>query len=274
MNFVVGDSLNAYTLSQSDVAFHFNPRFTDQCVVRNSKVRGVWDDNEERFPAKFLPFAPGQAFQLMILVESDMFKIAVNGRHEFEFKHRIPMVTANILEIGGDVSIRRIDFKPYSGNNNGPSSPFAKSLINLYNPVVPLYYPIPGLQTNSLIYISGKPTMFFSRFNINFLRTVGSSNPDTIFHFDVRRTFSGSSPAVVRNSQIDGSWGREERIAPSFPFASGVNFDLMIRVESSRFLVAVNGQHFIDYPHRTEYQNTNILSIEGDVTISSIRVTQ
>lgn len=181
------------------------------------------------------------------------------------------MSKANILELGGDVAVRRIDFMPVPGNNNGTTNPFKKDLINLYNPVVPLYYPIPGLQTNTMIYMSAKPNSFFSRFNINILRTVGSANPDTIFHFDVRRNFGDNTPAVVRNSQIDGSWGSEERISPGFPFKAGVNFDLMIRVESSRFLVAVNGQHFIDYPHRTEYQNANIFSIEGDVSVSSIR---
>lgn len=68
--------------------------------------------------------------------------------------------------------------------------------------------------------------------------------------------------------------GAEERAAPSFPFAAGVNFDMMIRLESRSFLVAVNGQHFTSFNVRREGAVADVreMTIDGDVVITSIRV--
>lgn len=68
--------------------------------------------------------------------------------------------------------------------------------------------------------------------------------------------------------------GSEERAAPSFPFAAGVNFDMMIRFESRSFLVAVNGQHFCTFNARREGAVAAVreMTIEGDVIITSIRI--
>lgn len=46
---------------------------------------GSWGQEirEERFP-----FAVGKTFKLMILVEKESFRVAVDGKHYYEFKHR------------------------------------------------------------------------------------------------------------------------------------------------------------------------------------------
>lgn len=44
-----------------DVAFHFNPRFNEQTVVRNSNINGVWGPEER---GGGFPFVPGGRFEV------------------------------------------------------------------------------------------------------------------------------------------------------------------------------------------------------------------
>ena len=57
-----------------DVALHFNPRFKENRVVRNSRINGKWM-NEER-DGEGMPFVPQNAFQIKITVESDLYKVS------------------------------------------------------------------------------------------------------------------------------------------------------------------------------------------------------
>ena len=53
----------------------------------------------------------GQPFEVMILIEMDHFKIAINGAHFTEFRYRIPLNRISHLSIDGDVSIASITFE-------------------------------------------------------------------------------------------------------------------------------------------------------------------
>ena len=57
-----------------DVAFHFNPRFKENCIVRNSRINGKWM-NEER-DGYGMPFVPRSAFQIKIIVEPDSYQVS------------------------------------------------------------------------------------------------------------------------------------------------------------------------------------------------------
>lgn len=71
------------------IAFHFNPRINSpDVVVMNSFSNGIWE-NEIRNSESF-PFSSSNPFRLMILVEESSFKIAVDGKHMYEFAHRVP----------------------------------------------------------------------------------------------------------------------------------------------------------------------------------------
>lgn len=56
----------------SNIAFHFNPRFQDGIIVRNSRRNGAWE-TEEREGG--LPISRGEAFSMSILCEEDAFKV-------------------------------------------------------------------------------------------------------------------------------------------------------------------------------------------------------
>nr|XP_056721019.1 galectin-9 [Euleptes europaea] len=86
-----------------DTAFHLNPRFSENVIVRNSKFSGQWGPEERHLPGG-MPFHPGQTFAIWILCELTCFRVAVNGQHQFDYNHRVPnFQQIDQLEIKGDV---------------------------------------------------------------------------------------------------------------------------------------------------------------------------
>ncbi|GBN25553.1 Galectin-4 [Araneus ventricosus] len=149
-------------------------------------------------------------------------------------------------------------------------NPGGSNLAPVYNPSIPYAYPIyGGLKSGMMVYISGRPSASAQRFTINFQNgTAPYPPPDIAFHLDVR-FFSRS---VVRNSRTNNVWGGEENMISHFPFQPAVNFDMIIRVEFERFMVAVNGQHFVEFRHRLKPLDMfDTLDIENDIIVSSIR---
>lgn len=85
----------------SDIVFHFNPRFNERTIVRNSNLGGCWGPEEREGG---FPFVQGQRFELKILVEEDMFKVAVDGTHLLEYEHRVGgLEEVTLLRVVGDI---------------------------------------------------------------------------------------------------------------------------------------------------------------------------
>lgn len=97
------DRFHVDFIKGQDVVFHFNPRFQEQTIVRNSNLAGHWGPEEREGG---FPFAQGRRFELKILVEEDMFKVAVDGSHLLEFEHRVGgLEGVNLLRVVGDVAL-------------------------------------------------------------------------------------------------------------------------------------------------------------------------
>jgi len=96
-----------------DIAFHFNPRFSDECVVRNAKKGGYWGPEDRR---GVQPFTKGQPFVLEISCLDDRFAVSVNGMQFTEFVVRgalegdSTLSSNNIshLHISGDVAPTKV----------------------------------------------------------------------------------------------------------------------------------------------------------------------
>ncbi|XP_053918125.1 galectin-8 isoform X2 [Cuculus canorus] len=85
-----------------DIALHLNPRVKNKVFVRNSYLHDSWGE-EEREVAGF-PFSQGMYFELIIFCDAQQFKVAVNGVHTLEYKHRFKQLEKiSIVEIRGDV---------------------------------------------------------------------------------------------------------------------------------------------------------------------------
>ena len=345
---MTGSLVTATLKNKGDIAFHFNPRFDDGSVIRNSRQNQIWGP-EERTGG--LPFRQGNDFEIMFLADHGSFKVAVNGTHFIEFIHRMPLSLTGVLNIGGEVIIKKIEFRreiryqqasmpfppthyssPYSAQyypshntvpsypphnsvpsyppHNSvpsypphssvptfppyssvptfpphssvptfpsynsvpsypqPSAPQAVNIPQAVNPPIPYRQPLPnGIYNGMMIFISGKPSARPYRFTVNFCVGMSPDPKDIAFHFNPR--FDGHH--TVCNSMRNNNWEKEERHS-NFPFTPGTNFDMSIRIEANRYLIAVNGQHYCEFYHRFQpLSSINMLEVTGDLSVSSVR---
>ncbi|CAB1340418.1 unnamed protein product [Coregonus sp. 'balchen'] len=87
-----------------DIAFHLNPRMKAGVFIRNSYLSECWGPEENTLPS--FPFSPGEYFEMIILCEANQFKVAVNGVHHLDYKHRVQDLSRiTELEILGDLQL-------------------------------------------------------------------------------------------------------------------------------------------------------------------------
>ncbi|XP_067831212.1 galectin-9-like [Heptranchias perlo] len=102
-------TINLKTSYGDNVALHIDQRFSENAVVRNSRINQSWGTEERDLP--FLPFIPGQTFEMLIVVQSTCYEVSVNGRHLFNFNHRIqPLSKVDQLSITGDISLSLVQY--------------------------------------------------------------------------------------------------------------------------------------------------------------------
>ncbi|KAM9320053.1 galectin-9-like [Gastrophryne carolinensis] len=90
-------------------AFHFNPRFDERTIVRNSKLNNSWGSEERQMPSCGMCFAPGQSFVIEITAEHHAFRVNVNGSHVCNFNYRVPhLQQIDTLQIDGDIVLQHV----------------------------------------------------------------------------------------------------------------------------------------------------------------------
>ncbi|KAJ8368686.1 hypothetical protein SKAU_G00087140 [Synaphobranchus kaupii] len=101
--------MNFGSCSSEDLALHFNPRMSERSVVRNSFLHGSWGTEERN--VNFNPFQEGQSFEILIRCGSQKMKFFGNGKHLFDYVHRLqPFTKIDKLHINGDVQLFYILF--------------------------------------------------------------------------------------------------------------------------------------------------------------------
>lgn len=241
------------------IALHLNPRFDQNDCVRNTCAHGSWGAEERN---GHNPFHKNQHFEVIISVETDRYRIAVNGHHLYDYHHRIPFTEVTHIEINGDIDLSRVVFS--GGYTHGPHE--------VHSPHVPFAVPLRGANPGKLIQVHGHIPHHSGRFNVNLQNggALNSESNDICLHFSVRFNDPYQAQVVVRTNRSGGGWGSEERDG-HFPFAKGANFELLFLLENHEWKVAVNGSHFVSFHHRTPFNHANHISVDGDVTITSIR---
>ncbi|CAH0698384.1 unnamed protein product [Spodoptera exigua] len=133
-----------------DIAFHFNPRFDQNYIVRNSCIEGSWGAEET---SGGMPLVKGEAFEAAIKCFHDCFKVcltasrrkpietydsqlkivplrsrpnlspdsrgcgvSLNGKHFCDFAFRVPYSKITHFNVEGDVMVQRIAYE-------GPAPP-------------------------------------------------------------------------------------------------------------------------------------------------------
>uniref|UniRef100_A0A2K6GR10 Galectin n=1 Tax=Propithecus coquereli TaxID=379532 RepID=A0A2K6GR10_PROCO len=263
--------------SDNDIALHFNPRFEKEgYVVCNTRQKGRWGPEERKKP---MPFQKGRPFELSFLVQSSDFKVLVNGSFFVQYSHRVPFHRVDNISVVGPVQLSYISFQvsrppgtwprgpTANGNHHSDSSrPFQPPGMRPAYPPMPFFTSIPGgLYPSKCIVLSGTVLPCAQRFHINLC-----AGSDIAFHLNPR--FDENT--VVRNTQVDSSWGPEERGLPrQMPFARGQSFLVCIMCESYCFKVAVDGQHLFDYCHNLKnLPAIDRLEVGGDVQLAHVQV--
>lgn len=89
----------------ANIPFHFNPRFKETCVIRNSLIDDKWGNEEKEGT---LPFSQGQEFKIVITVKEDDFVVFVNDEQFCKYRHRIACSSVNMLNCWGKLQIFKI----------------------------------------------------------------------------------------------------------------------------------------------------------------------
>ncbi|VDM97197.1 unnamed protein product [Thelazia callipaeda] len=105
-----GDRFEVNFLSnQGDILFHFNPRFSEKQVVRNSRINNVWGDEERE---GLFPFTKDVITDLVFHNEPFSLQIYADAKHYVTYAHRTPKPEEDYkgFRIGGDFELTRIEF--------------------------------------------------------------------------------------------------------------------------------------------------------------------
>ncbi|XP_070591360.1 galectin-9 isoform X2 [Erythrolamprus reginae] len=242
---------------RSDIAFHFNVRFDENCIVCNSHERGGWQQEERKYD---MVFRKGHPFEIRFLVNVSSYVVFIDGKLCLEFKHRIHVSRVDTIGISGELDVVSISFQ-------GPN-PYPFPTGQCFPPQI---YPVPyqaaifgGLFPSKSIIVSGTVSPCAQRFHINL-----KAGSETAFHLNPRF----DENVIVRNTKLNAQWGSEERHLPcGMPLFRGQPFTIWIQCQANCFNVAVNGQHLFEYNHRIYNLNQiNMLEVEGDITLSNVQ---
>ncbi|XP_051867293.1 galectin-8-like isoform X3 [Pristis pectinata] len=97
-------AINLRSSDSTDIPLHLAPRFKEKAFVRNSYLHQSWGEEERKID--YFPFNPDAYFEVIIYCDSDCFKIAANGQHLVEYKHRFTNLNKiDMLEMEGDIHL-------------------------------------------------------------------------------------------------------------------------------------------------------------------------
>ncbi|XP_026463477.1 galectin-4-like isoform X3 [Ctenocephalides felis] len=263
-----------------DIAFHFNPRLSQNYVARNSRRTGEWGQEES---ASALPFTirRGAEFVITIFVAKDDYLVAVNGEHFCGFAFRAPLKITKLVRVTGDVRDIRVqqrssdyypevlpdilDVQSQCENENELQTSNKENL------------PVPYLASIPTEFLAGKQLQIRGRLKIlphSFFINIQSTayiypHPQILLHINPRFGEVGGVHTIIRNSWLNGSWGVEER-SPVKNFCPGKYFEMGIKADLGFYTITVNGIIVAEFRSRVSCTLAKYLYIQGDVEIYSV----
>ncbi|GIY93515.1 galectin [Caerostris extrusa] len=145
---------------------HFNPRFDEGCVVRNSRLDEAWGDEERDGD---MPFAPGQPFLIKITPTVDAYEVEVNGSPFISYNHRdgMPLCDVTHIAMWGDITLYGIH-------------------VPLNSLPIPMVLRIPkNTFYGDMLVFTGEVPSGADRFHVNF-QCGAKEDADIMYHFNPR----------------------------------------------------------------------------------------
>ncbi|KAF8773669.1 32 kDa beta-galactoside-binding lectin like protein [Argiope bruennichi] len=227
--------------------FHFNPRFDEGCVVRNSRLDEAWGDEEREGD---MPFAPGQPFLITIIPTVDCYEVEVNGSPFIKYGHRegMPLCDVTHIAMWGDVTIYGIH-------------------VPLRSLPIPLALRIPKHTFyGDMLILTGTVAGGADRFHVNFQCGAGE-DADIMYHFNPR--FPDNQ--LVCNNRCADTWGEEQTI-DGLPVAPGDRVVVCIVAAKEGFIPFLNGNPLPTFPHRLDVCGACSIVVDGDISLESVTV--
>ncbi|XP_042302475.1 galectin-related protein-like [Sceloporus undulatus] len=90
-----------------DVGFFLAVSFTEKSIIRNSRIDGLWGEEEDEIP--YFPFTAGESFKMELLCEHQQIRVLLDGRQLCSFGHRVqPTQRMTTLKISGDLKLTKV----------------------------------------------------------------------------------------------------------------------------------------------------------------------
>ncbi|GIY00340.1 32 kDa beta-galactoside-binding lectin [Caerostris darwini] len=226
---------------------HFNPRFDEGCVVRNSRLDEAWGDEERDGD---MPFAPGQPFLIKITPTVDAYEVEVNGSPFISYNHRdgMPLCDVTHIAMWGDITLYGIH-------------------VPLNSLPIPMVLRIPkNTFYGDMLVFTGEVPSGADRFHVNF-QCGAKEDADIMYHFNPR--FPDN--AIVCNNRCADSWGDEQSVEGS-PIAPGDRIVGCIVAAKEGFIPFVNGNPLPTFPHRLDVCAACSVVIDGDIKLESVTI--
>ncbi|XP_031835124.1 galectin-8 isoform X2 [Nomia melanderi] len=274
-------SVNILCKTVGNIALHFNARLDRGYVVRNTKFKGSWEEEETCSPASQTAFRRNSYIHILIFCTANAFQIAVNGEHFCAFSYRMPLEDAASVEINGsleDIRYRQLEMFVYPDSKICKSNTFLslrvdKPLIDLLG--VPITVDLESeFKVGTKLFIAGRLKLLPHSFYVNLQKgKMIYPHPIIALHLNPRFLYGSSAPYVVMNCWSNGSWEHEERHEGHLSWMPGRDFLLTIRCECEAFSIWLGDKMIGEFKHRLQPNIVDTLRISGDIVLHELAMT-
>ncbi|XP_075693281.1 galectin-12 isoform X2 [Rhinoderma darwinii] len=267
VRFQVDFQCGCSTRPRSDVAFHFNPRFSSSSshVICNTLRKDQWLE-ELKFSG--FPLRKGESFVLLFLFLANKVKVSIGGQHFLDFSYRLPLHDVDTLGIYGDVTVKEISFRSSNPYHDAMTEyplcqPLKPGSSDLQNPPLSKSFPM-GLSEGHVILACGLVTG-----NPEEISLLLKSKNLTPF----KLTASFKDESLYYSFSTGQSWGDLQKIqTPFFVFHAESYFEILVLPESGMFKLAINGTPLGDFcPPVLDLESIEELQITGSALIFSVK---
>ncbi|KAG5892447.1 hypothetical protein JTB14_009855 [Gonioctena quinquepunctata] len=261
-----------------DIALHINPRFAQRYVVRNSRKRGYWGQEEVTSISNF-NLERNTVFEIEIFIGETHYLLGIDGKHIGAFPFRIPLMKVKLLQIDGrvdvhDVGIGKCEIYPRPSSLNVPCTLKIGNSDDGDSPGeldIPFTAELPqGFPTGWEIDMKGKVKVLPEEFVVN-LQKGRQVWPEPIIYLHINPRFRTvrAEQQFIKNAKLDGNWGQEERTT-AFQFSPATQFSMNIRKEIDHFAIYVEGKLAGEFKFRGNVEEIDSVYIQGCITLERI----